>query len=681
MIDQNYVRPLLLSAQRPAVGLSRMLRIMITWIIAIAFCASVGLLEAQEVPFTSVVASDNFNRPNGPLGTNWAEPLATQGNLVVTNDVVGVDTENAHCEAYWSANSFSDNQYSQASLTTTGPWTGVILRADTNQDMFYLGFVFGPNDYRIYSRYNGAYYSLATGSAVTWQVGDTLRLEVSGSVNPVTITMYQNGTPVLMWRSTLPVEVFTGGSPGLGIYSRTGAGLTISNWEGGNLDPDTNAPTVPANLAASAAGPAEINLSWNSATDDVGVAGYLVERSEGAGSTNFTLIATPTGTNYSDTELTGATTYNYVVMATDAAGNLSGGTGVTATTPIPAPPTISVISNQTTLAGISAGPFPIYISDPGIDPSTLTITATSSNPTLVPDQNVFIYNDDLIQSLTIIPVAGQSGTSTITITVSNSVNSTNTSFLLTVNPPGGATDVFANTSNIVIPSLGTATPYPSTINVSGALGTITNLTVTLENMSHSNPGDVNVLLVGPGGQAVVLMSDTVGDNPMTNLTFTLSDQAYYPLPQPSPMLDGTFQPTDDAPNNTNSPYAFPLPAPAFPYSPNLGTFDGLSPNGTWSLYVYDGGTDDGGQISGGWSLAITTVLPTITTKSIQMTNSKSALITGIGAAGAVYTIQASTNLINWQRIGTATTGTNGVFSFKDSNTASFKSRFYRIMLP
>ena len=117
-----------------------MLRIMITWIIAIAFCASVGLLEAQEVPFTSVVASDNFNRPNGPLGTNWAEPLATQGNLVVTNDVVGVDTENAHCEAYWSANSFSDNQYSQASLTTTGPWTGVILRADTNQDMFYLGF-------------------------------------------------------------------------------------------------------------------------------------------------------------------------------------------------------------------------------------------------------------------------------------------------------------------------------------------------------------------------------------------------------------------------------------------------------------------------------------------------------------------------------------------------------------
>ncbi len=90
--------------------------------------------------------------------------------------------------------------------------------------------------------------------------------------------------------------------------------------------------------------------------------------------------------------------------------------------------------------------------------------------------------------------------------------------------------MFANTSNIVIPSNGTATPYPSTINVSGEAGTITNVAVTLHGMSHSYPGNVNVLLVGPGGQAVVLMSDTVGGYPMTDLTFTLSDQAYYPLP-------------------------------------------------------------------------------------------------------------------------------------------------------
>ncbi len=551
-----------------------------------------------------MVASDNFNRPDGPLGTNWVEPAASMGNMVITNNMVSVDPENAHCEAFWSANSFNDDQYSQAILTSIGAWTGVIARADTNQDMFYLGFVFGANDYRIYGRYEGAYYKLAAGTNVTWQVGDTLRMEVSGSVNPATISLYQNGTPVLMWRSTAPAQVFTGGSPGLGIYSPAGDHLTIGSWEGGNLDPDTNAPTVPGNLAASAASMSEIDLSWTTSTDDVEVVGYLVERSQGAGSTNFTLIATPTGTNfndtgtatgYNDTPLLPGTTYNYLVLATDAHGNLSGSNEVTATTPFPAPPTISVIPDQTTLMGISAGPFPFYISDPGVDPSLLIATATSSNTNLVPDESLYIFNPNgTTQSLTITPAAGQIGTSTITITASNGVNSTNTSFLLTVNPPGNGTDVFANPSNIVISSASVATPYPSTINVTGESGTITNLSVTLHGMSHSYPANVNALLVAPDGQTVVLMSDTVGNFPMTNITFSLSDQAYYPLPVDSPMADGTFQPTDTdaAPDHTN-----------------LGVFDGLSPNGTWSLYIFDDGIDHGGQISGGWSLAITTVSP------------------------------------------------------------------------
>ena len=57
-------------------------------------------------------------------------------------------------------------------------------------------------------------------------------------------------------------------------------------------------------------------------------------------------------------------------MATDAAGNLSGTSQVvTVTTPIPVPPTISVIPDQTTLVGIAVGPFPFSISDPGVDPS------------------------------------------------------------------------------------------------------------------------------------------------------------------------------------------------------------------------------------------------------------------------------------------------------------------------
>jgi hypothetical protein len=351
MIHEKCACSLVLANGRLAIGLSGILREAIAWFIAIAFCANVGKLEAQ----TTVVASDNFNRANGPIGTNWTDTLSAGGNFVVTNDLCGVDTENVHVEAFWSANSFSNNQFSQITLSSTGPWTGVILRADGGLDpiytnsgsQFYLGFVFGPNDYRIENWLDNAYYQESVGSTETWQTNDVLRLEISGSTNSL-ITMYRNGNPVLLWLITNPAYERTGGSPGIGIYSRTGAGLTLSDWEGGNLNPDTNAPTVPANLAASALGPQQINLNWTASTDNVGVVGYLVERSQGAGSTNFILLDTPTGTNYNDTNSTTpytenttnsaslqpGTTYNYRLQVADAAGNLSGYSSVaSATTP------------------------------------------------------------------------------------------------------------------------------------------------------------------------------------------------------------------------------------------------------------------------------------------------------------------------------------------------------------
>ena len=597
--------------------------------IALIICFRAGGLAAQ----TTEVASDNFDRPDGPIGTNWLSPIASEGTFYITNDTVTSIPVDEHVEAYWSSNSFSPDQYSQARLSSIGPFSGVILRADNDYDpvftnppsgsQFYMGFVFAPNDYRIYHWVNNAYFPEIYGTEQTWETNDIIKLVVSGSTEPL-VTMYRNGNPVLMWLVTDAGDVKTNGNPGLCMYSRDTDPLTIADWEGGNLNPDTNAPSVPADLTATAVAPNEINLSWMSSTDDVGVAGYLLERSQGAGSTNFILIYTPTDTNYFDTgaatrynmfvaaPLAPGTTYNYRLRATDAAGNFSGYSQVvTATTPIPPLPTVSPIPDQTTLVGISVGPFPFYITDPGVDPSSLTATAASSNTNLVPNENLNIFNvNGSTQALTITPADGQTGTSVITISVNNGVNGTNVSFLLTVNPPGNGNDLFSNPSSITIPSSSVSTPYPSTIDVSGEVGTITNLMVTLNGMSHTYPGDVNVLLVGPGGQTVVLMSDTVGSIPMTNVTFTLSDQAYYPLPPPSyALLDGTFQPTDLAPNHTDPPYAFPAPAPTPPYTTSLATFDGLSPNGTWSLYISDGGTDDGGQISGGWSLAITTVSP------------------------------------------------------------------------
>ena len=59
--------------------------------------------------------------------------------------------------------------------------------------------------------------------------------------------------------------------------------------------PDTQPPTAPTELTATAVSGSQINLSWTASTDNVGVTGYLVERCQGAGCTNFAQIGTPHG--------------------------------------------------------------------------------------------------------------------------------------------------------------------------------------------------------------------------------------------------------------------------------------------------------------------------------------------------------------------------------------------------
>ena len=55
---------------------------------------------ASATTLPADVASDNFNRLDGPLGVNWAKPIISTNNLVVMNDQIGVDVEDSHNFAF-----------------------------------------------------------------------------------------------------------------------------------------------------------------------------------------------------------------------------------------------------------------------------------------------------------------------------------------------------------------------------------------------------------------------------------------------------------------------------------------------------------------------------------------------------------------------------------------------------
>ena len=177
--------------------------------------------------------------------------------------------------------------------------------------------------------------------------------------------------------------------------------------------------------------------------------------------------------------------------------------------------------------------------------------------------------------------------------------------------PGARAATFSNPTAITFPNAGAAapaSPYPSVINVAGLPGAVADANVTLQNFSHVCMSDADILLTGPGGRRGLLLSDAGGycDPPAVGITITLDDEATTTYPcnaGPS----GTFKPTNDPTTGAAcapTPDAFPPPAPSGPYPVALTDFDGTSPNGAWSLFVFDESGGSAGVIAGGWSLEL-----------------------------------------------------------------------------
>ena len=157
---------------------------------------------------------------------------------------------------------------------------------------------------------------------------------------------------------------------------------------------------------------------------------------------------------------------------------------------------------------------------------------------------------------------------------------------------------FTNATAIDLPLSGVGAPYPSVITVSGLTGTISSVTVKLANLHHSNPDDLDVLLVNPAGQGVLLMSDVGGSSDLIATQLTFDDAAAATLPDSSPIASGTFKPT-----NVGIDENFPLPAPAGGYAATLSALVSTPANGAWTLYVLDDDHPRSGIIAGGWSLS------------------------------------------------------------------------------
>jgi subtilisin-like proprotein convertase family protein len=243
------------------------------------------------------------------------------------------------------------------------------------------------------------------------------------------------------------------------------------------------------------------------------------------------------------------------------------------------------------------------------------------------------------------------------------------------------TTTASNATSISIPdNPTTGTPYPSNITIAGAVGSITNVSVVLRQINIGRPRNLEILLVAPTGQALVLVSDVAGvATPAVNVTLTLQDGSPA-LPSDAvgatALVTGTFRPTN---NGAGEAATFPAPAPALTtanYPPNApggtactgcaATFasifaqPGVAANGVWKLFVYDGaGGGATGTMATGWTLNVTTNNIPVTAAGANVAG-RVVNIDGRGISGARVGMTEPSGDVRY-----ATTNPFGYFNYAD----------------
>ncbi|WP_243075338.1 S-layer family protein [Microbacterium sp. SS28] len=199
---------------------------------------------------------------------------------------------------------------------------------------------------------------------------------------------------------------------------------------------------------------------------------------------------------------------------------------------------------------------------------------------------------------------------------------------------------FSNSASIAIPAAGSAeqtgpaSPYPSTITVSGLAGAVSAVQVVFHGLTHGVLNDVDAMVVSPSGQSLVVLSD-IGDPTTTlafanNATLTFDDAAAGPVPTGN-VPTGTYRPTN---NGAGDPFPAPAPAPSAQTTLS-GAFTGIDPNGTWQLFIVDDAKGDLGSMAGGWSLVVTTEVSAVATTTAVATSGSPS------ATGAAVTFTAT----------------------------------------
>jgi hypothetical protein len=184
------------------------------------------------------------------------------------------------------------------------------------------------------------------------------------------------------------------------------------------------------------------------------------------------------------------------------------------------PPTITSIDDQEILQGTQTSVLPFTIGDAETPAGSLTVSAASTNTTLVEVGDIALSGSGADWTVQVTPQPGEFGMSTITITVDDGTETTDETFLLTVNAPNTPPtissiddqEILQGTQTSVLPfTIGDAETPAGSLTVSAASSNTTLVEV----------GDI--ALSGSGADWTVQVTPQPGQTGMATITISVND--------------------------------------------------------------------------------------------------------------------------------------------------------------